>query len=218
MNPLNLSRLHELRMANDQRGYDMAEIRPRFDRLKTRHEDGTAPQAVAAHQLFQTPPALAAELVGLLPSLEGKRVLEPSAGLGRLLDALAPFAPREVVAVECHADLCRELFRQEREGVKLLQRNFLTIDQRPDQGGEEIGEFDAVAMNPPFTMRSDIRHILHALKFLKPGGVLAALCMDTDHRENLLRPLADHWQKVPAGTFAKEGTGVACVLLRITKA
>lgn len=217
MKPIDLSRLHSLRMANTEMGYTLAEMRPRFQRIQTRHEDGTAPQAVAAPQLFQTPPALAKELAGMLPQVQGMRVLEPSSGLGRLLDAVQYLNPSEVMAVECHADLCRELFRQDRAGVKLLQRNFLTIDQRPDQGGEEIGEFDAVIMNPPFTMRSDIRHILHALKFLKRGGTLAAICMDTHHREKILRPMASEWRKIPAGAFSKEGTGVACIMLTITK-
>lgn len=198
-------------MANVQRGYDMEENRARFEGLKARHENGTAPQAVAAHQLFQTPAGLAADLVGLLGLRPGARVLEPSAGLGRILDALAPCSPGEVVAVEMAAACAGVLFREEREGVTIKQRDFLAVS--PD----ELGEFDAVAMNPPFTMRSDIRHILHALKFLKPGGVLAALCMDTAHREKALRGMASTWRKIPAGTFAKEGTGVGCVLLSIVK-
>ena len=70
-------------------------------------------------------------------------------------------------------------------------------------------------MNPPFHLRADIRHILHALKFLKPGGILAALCLDTPHREAALKPLSATWEKLPAGTFGKEGTHVATVLLTI---
>ena len=29
-------------------------------------------------------------------------------------------------------------------------------------------------LNPPFHLRADIRHVLHAMQFLKPGGKLAA--------------------------------------------
>lgn len=209
MKPIDLSRLQNLRMAGAQRGLDLAETRARFERLKGRHENGTAPQAVVAHQLFQTPPALAAELVGLLGESVTGRVLEPSAGLGRILDALAPCNPSGVVAIEKAPDCCGALYRQERAGVQILQRDFLEVSP------EETGLFDAVAMNPPFTMRADIRHILHALRFLKPGGRLAALCMDTPQREAALKPLASVWRKVPPGTFSKEGTGVGCVLLMI---
>jgi len=198
-------RLHSLRMENDAAGYAMEEMRRRFERLTSRHENGTAPRAVSAYQLFQTPPDLAARLVGLLGT--PVRCLEPSAGLGRMLDRLAC----EVVAVEQAPQLCAELYQQERERVTILQRDFLTVEP------SETGLFDAVAMNPPFHMRSDIRHILHAVEFLKPGGKLAALCLDTPHRERALQHLANTWERIPAGAFRSEGTGVACVLLTICK-
>ncbi len=30
-------------------------------------------------------------------------------------------------------------------------------------------------MNPPFSRQQDIRHVMHAAKFLKPGGRLVAV-------------------------------------------
>ena len=77
----------------------------------------------------------------------------------------------------------------------------------------ETGLFDCIAMNPPFHLRADIKHILHARKFLKLGGLLAAICFDTFHREHALKPLSMTWQALPPGAFAKEGTQVATVLL-----
>jgi hypothetical protein len=71
-------------------------------------------------------------------------------------------------------------------------------------------------MNPPFTMRADIRHILHARSFLFPGGTIAALCMDTPQREDKLRHLCTTWEKIPASTFRREGTDVPTVLLTMT--
>lgn len=208
MNPATFHRLHTLRMENDAAGFAMDDMRPRFQSLAMRHENGTAPRAVSAFQLFQTPADLAAQLVALLNLSPVSRVLEPSAGLGRILDAIAPYKPAELVAVEQSADCARELYR--REDITLRQRDFLTVTT------DELGTFDAIAMNPPFTMRSDIRHIQHALKFLRPGGTLAALCMDTDHREKALRPLSTTWQKIQAGTFRAEGTNVGTILLTIT--
>lgn len=199
-------------MENDDAGYRIEEMRPRFAALATRHEDGTAPRAVSTFQLFQTPPELAARLVAALDLAPGSRVLEPSAGLGRLLDALAPHQPREIVAVEIAAACAGELFRQDRSSNRIMQRDFLAL--RPEDTGEP---FDAVAMNPPFHMRADIRHIRHALTFLRPGGKLAALCLDTQHRHTALSALADTWDAIPAGAFKGEGTQVPTVLLTITK-
>lgn len=206
------NRLHSLRLENDAAGYAMEEMRPRFAQLAARHENGTAPRAVSAYQLFQTPPDLAARLVALLDLQPGESMLEPSAGLGRLLDAAKGCGLGKITAVETAQQCAGELFRQERDGVTILQRDFLTVT--PD---DTAGLFDAVAMNPPFHMRSDIRHILHALTFLRSGGRLAALCLDTPHREKALRHLASTWEQIPAGAFRSEGTGVACILLTITK-
>lgn len=205
-----IHRLHALRMENDAARYTQEEKASRFERMKGRHENGTAPKAVSAFQLFQTPPELAARMASNI-SL-GARLLEPSAGLGRLLDAVAPLACREIVAVEVDAALCGALYQQNRAGVVIKQRDFLTLTP------EETGLFDFVIMNPPFHMRSDIVHIKHALQFLRTGGLLTALCLNTEHRQKAFRDVCSEWEEIPAGTFAKEGTRVETVLLTIRKA
>lgn len=187
----------------------MDEMRPRFERMAGRHENGTAPRAVAVHQLFQTPPEVAARLVALLDLQPGARVLEPSAGLGRILDALQPFAPSEVVAVDIALDCAAELYRQERAGVTIKQRDFLSVQP------SDLGLFDAVAMNPPFTMRADIRHIKHAMRFIKPGGKLASVCMDQQRRRDELGALASEWISLPAKSFKTSGTGINAALILI---
>lgn len=208
MNAPDLSRLESLQIDTVLAGATLAALRPRFAALAKRHELGTAPRAVSAFQLFQTPADIARRLVAAAGVVPGMRVLEPSAGLGRLLDAIP--AGCEVVAVEIAVQCASELYRQNRQGVSLRQCNFL--EKEPAQ----LGLFDRVVMNPPFRLRADIRHILHARAFLKPGGILAALCLDTVHRREALRPLARTWEELPDGTFAKEGTNVATVLLTMT--
>jgi len=210
MNPETFARLHRLREENDDHAALVAALRPRFERMANRHENGTAPRAVSSFQLFQTPPALAARLVAALEIPDGARVLEPSAGLGRLLDAVEALKPAEVVAVDVSPACTGELFRQERAGVTIKQRDFLDVSPA------ELGTFDAVVMNPPFHMRADVRHILHALKFLRPGGRCAALCLDTPQRTAALRELADTWEELPPETFRAEGTSVRTVLATFT--
>lgn len=207
LRPPNLSRLHALRAENGMAAQEMASIADRFQTLKQRHENGTAPRAISAFQLFQTPPELARRMVELAGDRAALSVLEPSAGLGRILNALAPIKPAEVVAVEVAQQCADELRR--REGLRLIHRDFLTLNPL------EVGQFDAVVMNPPFHMRADIRHIQHARQFLLPGGVIVALCMDTHHREAALRPLAATWEKIPAGAFKSSNTNVPTVMLTI---
>lgn len=211
MNSETLTRLHSLRQENAAAGRLLAEQRPRFDRLANRATNGTAPRAVSAFQLFQTAPELAARLVGLLELHRNKNVLEPSAGLGRLLDAIRAAGGWDVSAVELAPECARELYTQERPAVRILQRDFLACTPA------ELGQFDAVAMNPPFHLRADIRHILHARQFLKAGGRIAALCLDTPHREQALRPLSSTWEKIPAGAFKSSATNVPTVLLTIDR-
>jgi 16S rRNA G1207 methylase RsmC len=70
-------------------------------------------------------------------------------------------------------------------------------------------------MNPPFDMGSDIKHIKHAITFLKPGGRLVALCANGPRQQDQLQPLADHWEVLPEGSFKQVGTNVNMALLVI---
>lgn len=198
MNPFH--RLHSLRMENDAAGMAMDELRPRFQAMANRHANGTAPHAVSAYQLFQTPMEVARYMAESLCLVPGVRILEPSAGLGRLIDAASLFQAR-VTAVEVAPQLCRELYTKYPE-VKLYQRDFLAMDP------EGTGLFDYVMMNPPFHMRSDIKHVLHARRFLKPGGVLCSIVMNTVHRREALGGIAGKWEDLPAATFKESGTHV----------
>jgi predicted RNA methylase len=209
MKPPDLSRLLSLRERNEAAGIDMMEQAGRFQRLKERHENGTAPQAVSSFNLFQTPEPLAVRLAALLAPLPGWRILEPSAGLGRLLRALGASGASEVVAVEQSADCCRALYAADLPGVTLKQGDFLSI--------ENLGTFDGVAMNPPFCRRSDVRHVLRALSMIRPGGRLAGICMAGPHREKAIRPLCETWEVLPPETFAAEGTKTIAVLFSIQK-
>lgn len=205
-----LHRLLTLQNENNRHRATMDEQRPRFERIAGRHDNGTAPRAVSSFQLFQTPAEIAARLAALLDLQPGARILEPSAGLGRLLDAVQPYAPGEVVAVEMAGNVADELEKQGRAGVRVIRRDFLEIE------AGELGSFDAVIMNPPFHMRADIRHIEHARTFLKFGGKLAAVCMDTEHRRTRLRPDALDWIELGPDAFKEAATGVPTCLATFT--
>jgi len=199
-------------MANTATGYELEAHRSRFNALASRHLDGTAPKAVSSFNLFQTPPHIAERMAAIADIPEGGRVLEPSAGLGRLYQAITNQSPScRVTLVEESAACCSGLYRVARDGDRLLQRDFLELS--PD----ELLLFDAVVMNPPFKMGADIRHIRHAFQFLKLGGKVVSLCYDGARQNEKLKPVCDTWEVLPEGSFKSEGTGAGVALLTITK-
>lgn len=200
------SRLHALRRESNAQADIMDGMRQRFEGIRDRHKNGTAPRAVSAFQLFQTPEAIASRMVALAEIGQGMTVLEPSAGLGRLLRPILATPAGNVTAADISTDCLAEL-RREFPEIEVEQGDFLAM------GFPRA--FDRIVMNPPFHMRADIRHTLHALKFLAPGGKLVGLCMSGPHREEELRPLCKTWEVIPAGAFRAEGTDVETILFSI---
>lgn len=178
-----------------------------------------------AADFFETPDEIADLAVSKLGKLDMYDiVLEPSAGSGRLVRAVLRAQPQaNVFAVEALAANVRRL-----EGLRcfssdggVLEGDFLR------QTPEGIGEFDAVVMNPPFSKRQDIAHVFHAMSFLRPGGVLAAIMSagvkfrdDAAARSfrNLVEKNAGSIEPLPDGAFKASGTMVRTVLVRMVRA
>lgn len=132
------------------------------------------------------------------------RVLEPSCGDGRILDAVRSRGHR-ALGIEYHAGRAAEA---KAKGHSVMLANFLECPPAPD--------FDSVVMNPPFYGRHYVKHVRHALKFLKPGGTLVSILPATayyDHGE-----LEGGWRDLPVGSFAEAGTNVPTGLLRMRAA
>lgn len=199
------------------REYAPREVEPEaapFEAMKESLKAGV--QVVSAPQLFPTPATLAARMVEEAALGPQDRILEPSAGTGRILDAmrysdwLEPGdASGQVVAVEVNHSLAESL-RVHYSGVSVRCADFLECNG-------DLGKFDRVIMNPPFADGQDIAHIQHAAKFLKPGGRLVAICADGPRQNAKLKPWVEAnggtWEQLPNDTFAASGTGVRTVLL-----
>jgi hypothetical protein len=162
-------------------------------------------------QFYWSPPAVIAaalELAGVHDLTNWShnppapiRVLEPSCGDGRILDAIRARKQRSL-GIEYHAGRAEQA---KAKGHAVLVQNFLECPPR--------AEFDAVVMNPPFYGRHYVKHVRHALKFLKPGGTLVSILPATAHYDH--HELEGEWRDLPVGSFAEAGTNVPTGLLRM---
>jgi SAM-dependent methyltransferase len=178
----------------------------KFQALKEAAKTGVA--VVSVPQLFPTPADVARRMVEAAELSIWHRILEPSAGTGRLIEAVKATGlgfPAPMVAVEVSGALAKNLLASWKD-VDVRNADFLKCNG-------DLGKFDRILMNPPFHNAADIEHILHALHMLRPAGRLVGICADGPRQREKLKPLASVWEELPAGTFA--GTDVRAALFVI---
>ena len=145
-------------------------------------------------------------------------VLEPSAGDG----AIAGLAVRLGATVDC-VELCGQLADRlaRLRPVSLGQVRRLPVEVAPEP------VYDRVLMNPPFAGQADIRHVTHALGFLKPGGLLVAvMSAGVTFREDklaaglreLVTERGGRIDPLPPDAFKQSGTSVRTVTVMIPAA
>lgn len=159
-------------------------------------------------QYYPTPAAVVKRILAD-HNWRGKRVLEPSCGCGRFMDVLRSEGA-SVFGIEVDAGRVAEC---EAKGHKVMRWNFLEVQPNAGTG---MADFDAVVMNPPFYGRHYAKHIRHAMRFVKSGGVLVSILPATaryDHVE--LNDLNVLWQDLPTGAFSESGTNIATTVATI---
>lgn len=164
---------------------------------------------------FPTPREIVAELIELAEIEPGMRVLEPSAGKGAIAYAIA-----EIAKPDCY-ELLEPNFAALAGDMKLgnvRRADFLTV--------EPTGDYDRIVMNPPFSRQQDIKHVMHAFKFLKPGGRLvsvmsASVTFRDDRLTNEFRALVEahdgEISPLPDGAFKESGTMVRTVVVTLSR-
>lgn len=136
--------------------------------------------------------------------LKDQAVLEPSCGCGRFLDGLRKAGAR-VYGIEY--DVARAAIAKSK-GHAVHVGNFLETAPQ--------AKFDKVVMNPPFYGKHYAKHVEHALKFLKPGGVLTAILPVTARYDHgLLDGYRPRWQDLPVGSFTESGTNINTTIMTI---
>lgn len=138
---------------------------------------------------FPTPPLLSELLVlesGIRYENNNKKVLEPSAGRGALIQEIKDVTydyETEIHAVE-FSDLNAEFIRDKHPDIDLFIGDFLQYDKERD--------FDFIIGNPPFRYKDevdekqkhDIDHIYHAYNLLKPNKGRLAFITSQAWRNN----------------------------------
>lgn len=93
----------------------------------------------------------------------GMKVLEPNAGMGHLADKIA--AKGADLDVGELAYKMQSLLSE--KGHNVVADDFLNYNPGPI--------YDRVVMNPPFSNDADVKHVVHALSMVKPGGRVVAI-------------------------------------------
>jgi len=184
-------------------------------------ESGSVTDKQKLFQAYYTPDDVADQLVNYAGIQNAMSILEPSAGLGSLVKAVYGLHNRRHLQVTC-VDINPEATAHlKNEGFdKVIEADFLTLSVN------DLGLYDRVLMNPPFTDRQDAKHILHAMQFLRPGGYLVAiLSLAWNFRSEseygklarLVQDFGEVMADLPQGTFRSEGTNIATQIIRIRK-
>lgn len=199
--------------------------RPIEDVLEQVFVTGVAVNRKQELGFFETPAALARELVALAEIGPDMRVLEPSAGRGAIVRAVLDAVPSaRITAVEIDEShhlslqpLACNWFLEE-----VLRADFLTT--RPIA----CNWFDRVVMNPPFARQQDIDHVLHAWEWLHPGGILVSVMgASVTFRETRKTYQFRQWaaleaedyciRALPEGTFRESGAGASAIVIKARK-
>lgn len=181
----------------------------RESRLNSPPPNWTAPEGN-----YPSPPDVVDAVMARADVREGMMVLEPSAGAGNLARACAQ-AGAFVTCVELWASRADQL--REAGLGPVIVGDFLAVEPEP--------KFQRVVMNPPFGDGADIYHVIHASKFVAPGGILVAVMptgwrhnthrLSTEFREWVSRRGAEVIQ-LPPGSFQAAGTGVSTCIVAVS--
>ena len=181
-------------------------------------ETGVSADKKKDMQAFYTPSELACDVVQKA-RVSGMSVLEPSAGQGALMKECFAQGATEVHAIEIDPANEKELSLYAPACVEI--GDFLGMHPT------SVGFFDRVVMNPPFTKDQDIKHVTHAMKFLKPGGRLVAVMSpgwvnSTRRAHQAFHEMVEFHdgeiEEMPAGAFKESGTNIRTVIVTMIKA
>lgn len=191
-----------------------SDAQPLIDRLCS----GQSVNIRKEFQFFPTPEDIADWLVELaLLKDKDQTILEPSAGQGAIIDAIARKFPK--LSVDC---------------FELMPENRAILEQRSDcfilgsdfTKHDAVSHYDRIVANPPFSKNQDIDHVLKMYECLTEGGRIVTIAskhwqLSNNKKEKQFR----EWLKkieaeiydIEKGRFRESGTMISCCVIVINK-
>ena len=169
------------------------------------------------YQFFPTPRAIAEKMCEMAEISGISEVLEPSCGNGQLADVIWEHSPAGMRCIELNTSMEKHLAEKP---YAVSYRDFMGVEKK------NVGKIDRIVMNPPFTRRQDIDHVLHAYDLLDDGGILVTIMYEstffrTDKKSVDFRAFLDgaNAQTVYLApeAFHESGTDVAARIGKIRK-
>lgn len=166
-------------------------------------------------EFFETQPREVNRVAVAAEIKPGMKVLEPSAGRGAIALMAAEIVGKGNVK-------CYELMPANAAGLRAL--GFDDVDEVDFLSIQPTAVYQRVILNPPFSGGRDIAHVLHALKFVRPGGRLVAITSVTWRQgrsksqksfQSLLQRHRATVLNIEAGAFSEVGTDVPTCLITI---
>lgn len=166
---------------------------------------------------YPTPRSLAIKMAGMISHDFSRRILEPSAGKGDLVEAVNSRMGRgfnsRIDCIESEIDLQATLTGK---GYKVIDDDFLAY--QPSK------QYDTIIMNPPFS--NGVKHVLKAWEILYSGDVIAILNAETIRNDfsaerKLLNEIITNNGTIEfienAFIDAERKTGVEVALIKLSK-
>lgn len=180
-------------------------------RLGLMLDTGVAIDERKAYQSFFTPPELATRLAAIA-SVRGQTVLEPSAGEGAIADACLAAGCSRVDCFEIRDNYAQKL---EAKGYSVGCVDFLSVSPSSNF------DYDRVVMNPPFRRNQDIKHVAHAVRFLRSGGMIVAVMSAPAIEKPAFQGIKMAFSRfeiisLPQDAFAESGANFSTVVVKGT--
>lgn len=168
-------------------------------------------------QFFATPDHIADAAVSQFTTLtERMKILEPSAGRGSLVKAVRRRCP--CAEVDCYELMPENVpFLEKVDGAKIVGTDFMT---------ENVGKYDRIIANPPFTGNQDIDHVMRMYDHLNKGGEISVIVSQhwkfaedskSSRFRDWLKSIKANITDIDSGEFKESGTSTPTSLLWICK-